>query len=240
MISKSSISFIETKREDDNSKDDDKINDSTDDDNSKDDDDSADDDKSNDSRDNDKSKEKVKNNDSKDDDKSKDDVKNNDTKDKILTYGIEIVDTKQILTKSQKQKIKQWIKDNKTNEFVLQNIHYLPNIEIKYNHIKIEEITSCNKKKIILEYSTKPLQNLLHQKIKTKTMNRKSVQKSPCWKLYYKILDHPTIRSLPYETIEKAIPNPDQVKEKRDVYRMINGVNPNPIIKNYIQECLAE
>jgi hypothetical protein len=46
--------------------------------------------------------------------------------------------------------------------------------------------------------------------------------------------------SQPQPPIKKALPNPDEIKKQKDVYRMINAVNPNPILKNYIAECLKE
>jgi hypothetical protein len=151
--------------------------------------------------------------------------------------GVEIIDSLQILTKSQKLKIKQNVKMNQSKDSILQQIVYDNSVEKKYNEIEYKE--EKDKVICILKYDNTHLKKALQNKLKFKRDTRTQTV-SPLWKMYYQILNHPTIAALPDETIKKAIPNPDEVKKQKDIYRMINGVNPNPIIKNYIMECLKD
>lgn len=154
--------------------------------------------------------------------------------------GVEIIDSEQLLTKSQKLKIKQWIKEHKSDDYILKNIHYEQSNGKKYNEMLTEEIQRDDTiiKKIKFQYNTNKIRKELKERIKNKAMLRTHTE--GVWKMYYQIINHPTISSLPHDTVKKAIPNPDEVKKQKDTYRMINGVNPNPMIKNYINECLKE
>jgi len=153
-----------------------------------------------------------------------------------IKKGVEIIDTLQLLSKNQKEKIKQWVKEGKSSAFILENIHYSPEMtDSKYNNMELKEEET--KIICILKYDRSHLHRALKEKIKYQSKCRTSTL-SPEWKLYHQLLQHPSIQALPDETIKKALPNPDEIKQKKDIYRMINQVNPNPLLKNYISECL--
>lgn len=153
--------------------------------------------------------------------------------------NIHIEDPNQWLTKTQKMKIRAMYRDKKDKKEILDHIHYTQ--EKKY-HDFVEKKKEENSQDIYLcftETSEKDkLKQKLHMKLKNKEIERNNQYKDEAWKKYHEILNHPSIRCLPDETIEKGIPNPDQIKSQKDVYRMINKMNPNPFIKSYIDECL--
>jgi hypothetical protein len=152
---------------------------------------------------------------------------------------IEIVDPLQKLSKNQKTKIRSSYKDGKELSEILEKIHYLED-GFRYSEINVETI-SDNKVRLIFQEKSnlEKLRMKLREKIQNKYVQRNNCYKNDAWKMYYQILEHPSIRSLPDETIKKAIPTPDDVKKNADSYRMMNSMNPNPMLKQYFETCLA-
>lgn len=158
---------------------------------------------------------------------------------------IEIKDPNTWLSKNQKAKIRASFKEGKPAQEIIEHIHYEHPGKGKYKTFKEEKISdtksvlvfsdqSDSKDNVENEVLREKLKNRLQEKEKT----RCGTFKNEAWKMYHDIIAHPSIRSLPDETIKNAIPNPDEVKSKRDIYHMINKVNPNPMIKKYIQLCM--
>jgi hypothetical protein len=157
---------------------------------------------------------------------------------------IEIKDPCAWLSKNQKAKIRESFKDGKPAEEIIDQIHYEDPGKGKYKTFKEEKISDT---KSVLVFSdqldskdnveNEVLREKLKNRLEEKEMSRRG-GKNEAWKMYHDIIAHPSIRSLPDETIKNAIPNPDEVKSKRDIYHMINKVNPNPMIKKYIQLCM--
>ena len=161
--------------------------------------------------------------------------------------NIEILDPLNKISKSQKQKIKTMYKDEKSVTEILTKVHYTEE-NFKYDQLEEEKVSeNYIKLKFIVGDRSEPKDPVsereeLRQKLKSKLQNRSTIRtatyKNDAWKMYYQVINHPTIKSLPDETIKKAIPNPDDVKKNADAYRMMNAVNPNPMLKEYFEECL--
>jgi hypothetical protein len=163
-----------------------------------------------------------------------------------------IVDPASKLSAPQKKKIRALYRDNFSctdiNEKILHNIFYpegvapyknVQIVEVKANNVMLSfsDQTSVNS----LESSTSPrdkLRQKLRDKLRNRTLQRSNSYKDEAWRLYHTLLNHPAIRSLPDETIRKALPNPDDVRKNADAYRMMNNVNPNPALKEYFNTCL--
>lgn len=152
----------------------------------------------------------------------------------------EIDDPLDLLSKTQKSKIRKMLNDNIDKKRILSSIYYQDE-KLHYKDIHIEKV---NDQLIKVHFSLKDPKEELRQKLRFKLQNasqlRSNMYKDECWKLYYQILNHPNIRSIPNESLIKAVPNPDQIREQKDTYRMINQMNPNPLIKEYIEKCLQE
>ena len=159
--------------------------------------------------------------------------------------NIEIIDPSNKISKSQKIKIKTLYKEGKTVIDILSKVHYTDE-NFKYDDLEEEKVSeNYTKLKFIVgdrKDDTSSEREELRQKLKSKLQNRSTIRtatyKNDAWKMYYQVINHPTIKSLPDETIKKAIPNPDDVKKNADAYRMMNAVNPNPMLKEYFEECL--
>jgi len=160
--------------------------------------------------------------------------------------NIEILDPLNKISKSQKIKIKTLYKEGKTVFDILSKVHYTDE-NFKYGDLEEEKVSeNYIKLKFIVGDQKDPVSEReeLRQKLKSKLQNRSTIRtatyKNDAWKMYYQVINHPTIKSLPDETIKKAIPNPDDVKKNADAYRMMNAVNPNPMLKEYFEECLKK
>jgi hypothetical protein len=158
--------------------------------------------------------------------------------------NIEILDPLNKISKSQKIKIKALYKEGKTVSDILYKVHYTDE-NFKYGDLEEEKVSeNYIKLKFIVGDQKDPVSEReeLRQKLKSKLQNRSTIRtatyKNDAWKMYYQVINHPTIKSLPDETNKKAIPNPDDVKKNADAYRMMNAVNPNPMLKEYFEECL--
>lgn len=158
---------------------------------------------------------------------------------------IEIEDQYKWLTKSQKIKIRSFFRQGRTKEEILKSIHYV-NPDNRYDDFSQSNI---NDTKILLKFivsdkdeNRKQLLERLRSKINHKTSIRhriKEREKSDSWKLYHEILNHPGIKNLSSEIIQKMLPNPDEIQKNPELYRSINENNPNPLIKKYIDLCLS-
>jgi hypothetical protein len=158
--------------------------------------------------------------------------------DSLLIKGVEIKDTLNILSKNQKTKIKQWVKEFKSDHYILNNICYNTSTNIKYNKI---ELSGDNNKKIVSFLyidNKKDLRAELKNKLRHKILSRKTNLNKP-WKLYYQLLNHMSHQSLPKETIEKILPNPDQIQKDPELYKnLLSQCSANPLMKEYLQVCL--
>jgi len=159
---------------------------------------------------------------------------------------IQIDDQYNWLTKSQKMKIRNSFRQGKTKDEILKSIHYM-NHDERYNDYSQSNI---NDKKILLKFNVvsdkdqnrKQLLERLRSKINHKTSTRNKIkenQKSDSWKLYNEILNHPGVKNLSPDIIQKMLPNPDEIQKNPELYRSINENNPNPLIKKYIHLCLS-
>ena len=151
----------------------------------------------------------------------------------------EIFDPMNLLSKTQKTKIRRLLREGADKNVILENIHYRD--DISYKDLRIEKLNEKTSKIFFLTTDPKDeLKQRLRFKLKNASVVRSNQYKDECWKLYHQILQHPSIRPLPNESLVKALPNPDQIREKKDVYRMMNQMNPNPLIKDYIEKCLQD
>jgi len=155
---------------------------------------------------------------------------------------IEIKDPNAWLSKNQKAKIRESFKEGKPAQEIIESIHYEDPGKGKYKTFKEEKISDSKSALVFSDQSDQEVENeVLREKLKNRLQEKEMSRcggKNEAWKMYHDIIAHPSIRSLPDETIKNAIPNPDEVKSKRDIYHMINKVNPNPMIKKYIQVCM--
>lgn len=152
---------------------------------------------------------------------------------------IEIVDPLKKLSKNQKQKIKGSFKDGKTIQDILNQIHYTEET-FRYKDLRVENVSEKLTRLTFKETShLEDLRNKLRNKLQNQSTVRNNAFKNDAWKMYHQVMEHPAIRCLPDDTIKKAIPNPDDVKKNADSYRMMNAVNPNPMLKQYFELCLS-
>ena len=161
-----------------------------------------------------------------------------------MSQEVCIVDSENRLSKAQKSRIKTLYKEGTSLDEILDKIHYQEGIKKRYHGIKKVEKAENS---ISLEFyddesgtgnEKEDLKKRLHDKLVAKEMKRSQNYKNEAWRMYYQMLEHPMIKSLPDQTIKLAVPTPDGVKEKADHYRRINKLNPNAIIQQYIQTCL--
>jgi hypothetical protein len=153
--------------------------------------------------------------------------------------GILIVDTKNILSKNQKQKIKmnvtKFLSEENNNEINLQSylektiissIFYENNHE-KYNHVQYEK----KGEDYILSFDIqqkKDLKKLLYEKMMIQKKLRESSEEADLWKMYSKIK----------ENCSKPIPNPNEIQKQKNVYQEFFKQIKDPFIKKYIQKCI--
>jgi len=152
--------------------------------------------------------------------------------------NVSIDDPLHLLSQNQKNKIKTSFKQGKSKTEILDHISYSETNDKRYKDFIVidKEDYKCLS---FLEKSVRDdMKEKLNKKLQTQKLERCNQYKNEAWKMYYELLKHPNIKCLPDETIQRAIPNPDEIKKQSDTYRMINKVNPNPLIKNYINACL--
>jgi len=174
-----------------------------------------------------------------------------------------IVDPGNKLSVPQKKKIRAFYREDPFhNEAVemkenMLNAIFYPEGVVPYKDVQIVEVKANN---VMLSFSDQKshdsmsstassstssklsprdqLRQKLRDKLRNRTLQRSNSYKDEAWRLYHTLLNHPAIRSLPDETIRKALPNPDDVRKNADAYRMMNAVNPNPALKEYFNACL--
>lgn len=149
-----------------------------------------------------------------------------------------IIDNQNYLSKTQKSKIRSMLRDGLNKKEILEKIHYEDSTK-RYKDYILEKI---NERQMKVVFHTKDHHDELKERLKHKIQNKEILRnnnyKDDSWKMYYQLIQHPTIQALPNESIKNAIPTPDQIKQQKDVYKMINKMNPNPMIKKYIDLCL--
>ena len=153
---------------------------------------------------------------------------------------IQIEDPLSLLSKTQKSKIRAMHRDGATPDRIVASIHYRDGEEKRYKEV-VEEKESDQKTRLVFSETSRHdvLRERLRNRLHEAGMGRTNSYKDDAWRKYYRLLQHPMIRSLPEETVKKALPNPDEIRKSADTYRMINGMNPNAFHKEYIQECLG-
>jgi len=153
---------------------------------------------------------------------------------------IEIRDPLSLLSKTQKAKIRAMHRDGTVPEKILASVHYRDGEEKRYKEVAVEREGDHKIRLVFSETSRHDvLRERLRGRLREAGLGRTNSYKDEAWRKYYRLLQHPMIRSLPEETVKKALPNPDEIRKSADTYRMINGMNPNAFIKEYIQECLG-
>jgi len=152
--------------------------------------------------------------------------------------GILIVDTKNILSKNQKQKIKMNVTkflSEENNEIKLQSylektilssIFYMSENE-KYNHVQYEKKGDD----YILSFDIqqkKDLKKLLYEKMMIQKKLRESSEEADLWKMYSKIK----------ENCSKPIPNPNEIQKQKNIFQEFLKQIKDPTVKKYIQKCI--
>jgi type VI protein secretion system component VasK len=153
---------------------------------------------------------------------------------------IQIEDPMSLLSKTQKAKIRAQHREGVPPEKIVASIHYREGEERRYKEMTVERESEHKTRLVLAETSRhERLKERLRNRLHEAGLGRTNAYKDEAWRKYYRLLRHPMIRSLPEETAKKALPNPDEIRKSADTYRMINGMNPNAFIKDYIQECLG-
>lgn len=141
--------------------------------------------------------------------------------------NVEIIDTHKLLTKSQKNKIKENYKKNMQIKEILQKIHYQnEDFKKKYEIINIIKIDDQN---IKLEFMYDEKKQFLKNKLKNKLGYLKNKKKEE-WVMYERLRGQ----------FKDMIPSPDMVLKDKEIYEPILekfNDTKNPIAK-YIHLCL--
>jgi hypothetical protein len=172
-----------------------------------------------------------------------------------------IIDPESKLSAPQKKKIRvsfrefceksiqQEDEQEKWKQTMLTTIYY-PEGVVPYKEIKVVEVKT-NSYMLSFTDQAQPssvqtsissrdeLRQKLRDKLRNRHLERSNTYKDESWRLYHTLLKHPAIRNLPDETVRKALPNPDEVRNNADIYRTMNETNPNPILKEYFNACLT-
>lgn len=158
-----------------------------------------------------------------------------------------INDNLNLLSKSQKTKIKDWLKKNDYNEdLLLDTIFYPPSTKNKYNRVyKIwDEKESIYQIQFVYEIPKREiLKKKLREQIKLKRSGRQVVSNSntsdkKLWEMYEHLKSVPQIRSIPANVLDVALPNPDRIRENKTMYESYLAQIPNSAIKDYFKMCL--
>lgn len=177
--------------------------------------------------------------------------------------GFVIEDPENWLSKSQKEKVKAWFRENYTedgggdshnddyinNDYreVLDRIYYShPTQKYKSVSVTIENDT-CRRvvfstkgnNDVEAPVSTENLRDRLRAKLRLKAASRASVQPmGEDWKMYQKLLQSPAIKMIPAERLDLVLPNPDGVRKQRSEYEQFQKICPDPTLKEYFGLCL--
>jgi hypothetical protein len=167
--------------------------------------------------------------------------------------GFVVDDPETWLSKSQKEKVKAWFRDNYREDHndykeVLDRIHYREPTH-KYKGVTVEHNTENNICRVLLTtkgnndveapVSTENLRERLRAKLRQKSTTRASVQTmGEDWKMYQKLLQSPAVKMIPAERLDLVLPNPDGVRKQRIEYEQFQKVCPDPTLKEYFELCL--
>lgn len=156
-----------------------------------------------------------------------------------------------ILTKRQKQKMKDWCRENDFNEEnLLKEIHYPEGEKKRYN--KVERRWDEKQNYYLLRFCNEPTEkDLLKQKLreKIKSFRNQRTSYDPCpslsgkkrdmWEMYEKIKALPQVRAIPLNMLDTALPNPDKILADKPMYEKYLSQIPNSCIKDYFNLCLS-
>lgn len=160
-----------------------------------------------------------------------------------------INDNLNLLSKSQKTKIKSWLKENEFDEEkLLENIFFPPSVKNKYN--RVYKIWDDKEKiyQIQLVYEI-PKRDILRKKLREKQKQlRNGYRPAPSesgsnkklWDMYEQLKSIPQIRAIPANVLDVALPSPDRIKENKSMYESYLAQIPNSAIKDYFELCLAD
>ena len=160
----------------------------------------------------------------------------------------QIIDEKNLITKRQRKKIKQWCKENEYNQDkILEQIHYKG--PVVYNKINKQWSEKENVYKLFFIYE-KTEKELLRDRLKDKIKNfrekrycvknysEEDQKKKKMWDFYYKIKNLPQVQKIPANMIDIALPTPENLIIHREDYLKQYDKIPNCCIKDYFKLCL--
>ena len=165
--------------------------------------------------------------------------------------GFILHDPQSVLSKSQKEKIKAWFKENYNDTRhdyyeILERIHYpeeSSSFRYSHVHVVVEEKDMVH---VYLEHKTTPtghrenLRERLRARLRLQHTGRTSFQqKGDDWKRYQQLLSSHAIRLIPVERIPMVLPDPDAVRKQRSVYEQFQKVCQDPTLQEYFALCLS-
>lgn len=169
--------------------------------------------------------------------------------DEIECKHFHINDNLNILSKSQKMKIKNWLKEHDFNEEqLLETIFYPSSVKNKYNRVfKIwDEKEKIYQIQMVYEI---PKRDILRKKLREQIqMKRNGHRMAPqqnntsnkkLWEMYEQLKNIPQIRAIPANVLDIALPNPEKIQENKTMYESYLNQIPNSAIKDYFKLCLA-
>lgn len=150
---------------------------------------------------------------------------------------IHIVDPLEKLSKNQKSKIRGLYNEGKEKNEILETIHYV-DTNFRYKNF-VEEKISEKAVKLTFQQNDnlEELRAKLRAKLQKKSTNRCNLYKNEAWKMYEQLVQQSMERLA--ENASKTIPNPDQVKQNAEMYKMMLQNIPNPVLKKYFDLCLS-
>lgn len=159
-----------------------------------------------------------------------------------------INDNLNLLSKNQKIKIKNWLKENEfEEEKLLDIIFFPPSVKNKYNRVyKIwDEKEKLYQIQLVYEI---PKREILKKKLREKRQQlRNGYRPAPTengsskklWEMYEQLKSIPQIRAIPASVLDIALPSPDKIREQKTMYESYLAQIPNSAIKDYFKLCLA-
>lgn len=161
-----------------------------------------------------------------------------------------IIDPENKLSAPQKKKIrvsfreKGIVEQNEWKRQILLSIYYPEGIT-PYKDVNVTEVKNnsymlsfVNQEPLSVQPSREDLRKKLREKLRNDFIERNNSYQDDAWKMYQTLLKHPAIQALPKETLQKALPTPDDIRKNANAYQTINENNPNPVLKKYFNSCL--
>jgi len=144
-----------------------------------------------------------------------------------------IEDPDKLLTKNQKEKLKQKVKEPYTTEQLLSSIHYQDESK-KYNDLKV----TTKDDDIYLKFQIKSKREELREKLHS-VLQEKSRTNDPCWVMYR------NLKARGGRFVGQQLPTPTQIKQNKEFYNtqmdqiktLIPDFENNPMYQ-YILECV--